>query len=93
MFLLGVISLTVDKMVLFHQTSGVSRSARMIKSPRNVSMTPESIDTTENTIARVLNRGILVLRRKAKFNVQNIYIKKTDPGLLTNDYYISPEIS
>ena len=91
MFLLGVISLTVDKMVLFHQTSGVS--ARMIKSPRNVSMTPESIDTTENTIARVLNRGILVLRRKAKFNVQNIYIKKTDPGLLTNDYYISPEIS
>ena len=84
----------MDKLVVFHQTSGVSRSARMIKSPRNVFMTPESIDTTEHTIARVLNRGILVLRRKAKFNVQNIYIyKKTDPGLLTNDYYISPEIS
>ena len=49
MFLLGVISLTVDKMVLLHQTSGVS--ARMIKSLGNVSMTPESIDTTENTIA------------------------------------------
>ena len=49
MFLLGVISLTVDKMVLLYQTSGVS--ARMIKSLGNVSMTPESIDTTENTIA------------------------------------------